>query len=137
MTAHIHARGTTPFKDNGHLRPVEVNYNIKLTKNRYVIEHCFGLLKQRFRQLYHLKLRKIETMVHFIRACCVLHNFALNDNFEYTQEHEIRDINDDNRQEENGGLQFRNYVANYILNEIYHTMYKKINCTLRFYHSFF
>ncbi|KAJ8911516.1 hypothetical protein NQ315_012488 [Exocentrus adspersus] len=46
---------------------------------RYVIEHCFGILKQKFRQLYHLKLRNIHLIVHFIRAACVLHNIALDD----------------------------------------------------------
>lgn len=40
------------------------------------IEHTFGLLKQRFRQLYYCKLKNIETLCHFIRACCVLHNLS-------------------------------------------------------------
>lgn len=40
------------------------------------MENAFGLLKQRFRQLYHLKLSGIERMVKVIHACCVLHNLA-------------------------------------------------------------
>ncbi|KAI4455513.1 dde superfamily endonuclease [Holotrichia oblita] len=32
--------------------------------------------------LYHIKLRKIPDIVHFIRACCVLHNLAICDNFD-------------------------------------------------------
>ncbi|KAF2887671.1 hypothetical protein ILUMI_18503 [Ignelater luminosus] len=39
------------------------------------------LLKQKFRQLYHVKLRSITDTVHLIRACCVLHNLALQDEF--------------------------------------------------------
>lgn len=41
-----------------------------------VAEHGIGVLKQRFRQLYHLKLRNIVRMVQIIHAYCVLHNLA-------------------------------------------------------------
>lgn len=71
----------TPFKDNGQLSRRQQNYNLLLSKNRYVIEHCFGLLKQRFRQLYHIKLHNISVIVHFIRACAVLHNLCVDDEF--------------------------------------------------------
>ncbi|KAL4127339.1 hypothetical protein QTP88_011514 [Uroleucon formosanum] len=57
----------------------QINFNRTLSSYWYVIEHCFGLLKQKFRQLYHCKLRKIEHIAHFIRACCVLHNLAIDD----------------------------------------------------------
>lgn len=70
----------TPFKDRGNLTRREQNYNLKLARNRYVVEHCFGLLKQKFRQLFHMKLRSVPLIVHFIRAACVLHNIALHDN---------------------------------------------------------
>lgn len=69
----------TPYKDRGNLTRRQQNYNNKLCKNRYVIEHCFGIVKQKFRQLYHLKLRGVRFIVHFIRAACVLHNMALDD----------------------------------------------------------
>ncbi|GLV40906.1 uncharacterized protein CBL_08480 [Carabus blaptoides fortunei] len=109
----------TPYRDRGQLRRVELNYNIKLSQNRYIVEHCFGILKQKFRQLYHLKLRKIVDMVHFIRACCVIHNFALDDNFhvENVEINEVRlpEINEDGEDNEDrddrDGIQMRNYVA--------------------------
>ncbi|KAJ8930288.1 hypothetical protein NQ314_016907 [Rhamnusium bicolor] len=69
----------TPYKDRGNLTRRQQNYNIKLAKNRYKIEHCFGMLKQKFRQLYHVKLRNIRLIVHLIRAACVLHNISLDD----------------------------------------------------------
>lgn len=69
----------TPYKDRGNLTRRQRNYNIKLARNRYVIEHTFGVLKQKFRQLYHLKLRNIRYICHCIRAACVLHNIALDD----------------------------------------------------------
>ncbi|CAH1990700.1 unnamed protein product [Acanthoscelides obtectus] len=69
----------TPYKDRGTLTQQQINYNIKLSKNRCIIEHSFGMLKQKFRQLYHIKLRKIPLIVHFVRAVCVLHNIAIKD----------------------------------------------------------
>jgi len=47
-----------------------------LSTCRVIAEHFIGVLKQRFRQLYHLKLRNIVRMVQIIHACCVLHNLA-------------------------------------------------------------
>ncbi|KAG8238529.1 hypothetical protein J437_LFUL018201 [Ladona fulva] len=69
----------TPFKDFGQLSRRQRNYNYLSSKNQYIIEHTFGLLKQKFRLLYHLKIRKIHDAVHFIRACAVLHNLSIED----------------------------------------------------------
>ncbi|KAL1492459.1 hypothetical protein ABEB36_010711 [Hypothenemus hampei] len=71
----------TPYKDRGNLTRRQQNYNVQLSKNRYIIEHCFGVLKQKFRQLYHLKIRRTRLICHFIRAACVLHNMALDNYF--------------------------------------------------------
>ncbi|CAH1992953.1 unnamed protein product [Acanthoscelides obtectus] len=49
----------TPYKDRATLTEQEINYNIKLSKNRCIIENSFGMLKQKFRQLNHIKLREI------------------------------------------------------------------------------
>lgn len=50
-----------------------------------MIEHIFGVMKQIVIQLYHLKLRKIPDIANFIRACAVLHNIALIDDFTLEQ----------------------------------------------------
>lgn len=84
----LKTRWMTPFKERGQLTRRQINYNLKLSQNRYRIEHCFGILKQKFRQLYHLKFRNITKIVHFMRACCVLHNIAINDEF-------LEEISDD------------------------------------------
>ncbi|XP_012521852.3 protein ALP1-like [Monomorium pharaonis] len=69
-----------PYRDNGHLTRVQRHFNSKLSSCRVVIENAFGCLKQRFRQLYHFKLRNIVRMVQIIHACCVLHNLiSIND----------------------------------------------------------
>ncbi|XP_032688007.1 putative nuclease HARBI1 [Odontomachus brunneus] len=65
-----------PYKDNGHMTRAQRLFNIKLSSCRVVVENTFGCLKQRFRQLYHFKLRDIIRMVQVIHACCVLHNMA-------------------------------------------------------------
>ncbi|KAJ8930629.1 hypothetical protein NQ314_016544 [Rhamnusium bicolor] len=44
------------------------------------------MLKQKFRQLYHVKLRNIRLIVHLIRAACVLHNISLEDDFNVAEE---------------------------------------------------
>lgn len=65
-----------PYRDNGHLTRRQRIFNQKLSSCRVIIENAFGCLKQRFRQLYHFKLRDIVRMVRVIHACCVLHNMA-------------------------------------------------------------
>ncbi|KAF2884939.1 hypothetical protein ILUMI_21216 [Ignelater luminosus] len=61
-----------PFKDCSQLTRAQRNYHLKLAKNRNVMEHCFGLLKQESRQLYH----------GFDRTSCVLHNLAPQNEFQ-------------------------------------------------------
>lgn len=72
-----------PYRDNGHLTRAQRNFNRIHSSCRVVIENAFGCLKQRFRQLYHFKLRNIVRMVQVIHACCVLHNIAKLDDLEY------------------------------------------------------
>lgn len=81
----------TPFPGRGLLTPDQINYNLKHSSNRIRIEHCNGVLKQKWRQLYHVKLRQVRSIVHFIRACCVLHNLALqeDENIELVENEEM------------------------------------------------
>lgn len=110
----------TPFTDKGLLTPQQINYNIKHSSNRIVIEHCNGILKQKWRQLYHLKMRKIRNIVHSIRACCVVHNLALSEgNIEVDEQNEghgeVADNpeNMENEMEEDlNGIERRNYIVN-------------------------
>ncbi|KAJ8911490.1 hypothetical protein NQ315_010862 [Exocentrus adspersus] len=82
----------TPFKDEGNLSQRQRRFNQRLSSCLCIIEHCFGLLKQKFRQLYHIKLKSIPDIVHFVRACCVLHNMAIEDEFDVDL---VEDGNDD------------------------------------------
>lgn len=73
----------TPYKDTGNLTAAQKRFNKTLSQCRVVIEDTFGILKQRFRMLYHMKLRDIGRVVKIIYACCVLHNLSRSDDLNY------------------------------------------------------
>lgn len=111
----------TPFKDCGNLTHRQRLFNRKLSSCRVIVEHCLGLLKQKFRQLYHCKLRSISDIVNFIRACCVLHNLSINDEMFGGEEHQnenepdednvVLEIPDDDLERDvPEGVAFRNYL---------------------------
>lgn len=66
----------TPYRDNGHLNELQRHFNKTLSSARVHIKHTFRILKQRFRILYHIKLKNIELIVKIIKSCCVLHNLS-------------------------------------------------------------
>ena len=83
----------TPYKDNGHLSIQQTNYNNVHSSLRIKVEHTNALLKQRFRQLYHVKLRKIERIVAFVKSCCVSHNLChIGDKAIFDQENNSMDL---------------------------------------------
>ncbi|XP_051160010.1 putative nuclease HARBI1 [Leptopilina boulardi] len=65
-----------PYKDRGNITRAQIKFNQKLSQCRVVVENAFGCLKQRFRLLYHMKVRNIVRLVQIVVACCVLHNLA-------------------------------------------------------------
>jgi hypothetical protein len=42
-----------------------------------MIERAFGLLKGRFRRLHNLGTATVETAVHIITCCCIVHTICL------------------------------------------------------------
>ncbi|XP_050516925.1 putative nuclease HARBI1 [Diabrotica virgifera virgifera] len=66
-----------PYQDNGHLTPVQINYNTKLSSIRSVIERAFGLLKVKFRRLKYLDVKNGQTANRIVLAACILYNFIL------------------------------------------------------------
>lgn len=116
----------TPYRDNGNLNDMERNYNYILSHSRICIEHTFGILKQKCRQLYHLKLRNITTICHFVRTCCVLHNLSRGmDGEDDYEEIEIAmegglppvDMENDEFEGSAMGHNFRNYIAVLLYNQ--------------------
>ncbi|XP_047518829.1 putative nuclease HARBI1 isoform X2 [Pieris napi] len=67
----------TPFKDNGHLSPQQIRYNVKHASIRSIIERAFGLLKGKFRRLRYLDVKSVDMGIVVISVACTLHNFLL------------------------------------------------------------
>ncbi|KAJ8669753.1 hypothetical protein QAD02_001012 [Eretmocerus hayati] len=76
----------TPYKDNGHLLPHQKKFDEELSKCRVDVEHTIGILKQRFRILYHMRLQPGMRRLKVIRACVVLHNMVLMRDREYLED---------------------------------------------------
>ena len=87
----------TPYRDNGHLSAKQKNFNYKLSSSRIQIEHSFGILKQRFRQLYGCKLRSPKIVSHFIRACFVLHNICDTEDMDHLSDEPLDDDSTETR----------------------------------------
>ncbi|XP_070198716.1 uncharacterized protein [Littorina saxatilis] len=79
-----------PFRDNGHLTPVETAYNraqartrvdvcddLLCAAKRHNVERAIGLLKGKFRRLKDLDMTNIREVPMFIFTACVLHNFII------------------------------------------------------------
>ncbi|XP_066590789.1 putative nuclease HARBI1 [Prorops nasuta] len=66
-----------PFKDNGHLNEIQINYNKKLSATRITIERTFGLLKCRFRKLKYVYMYNVDMIPLIILTCCVLQNICI------------------------------------------------------------
>ena len=54
----------------------ERNFNYKLSATRMVVEHAFGLLKNRWRILGHIEA-DVPKAVQIISSCVYLHNFII------------------------------------------------------------
>ncbi|XP_018045619.1 PREDICTED: putative nuclease HARBI1 [Atta colombica] len=71
-----------PYRDTGHLTQAQRHFNQKLSSCHVKVENAIDCWKQRFRQLYHFRLRNIIRMVQVIHASCILHNLANKDDLE-------------------------------------------------------
>ena len=110
----------TPFRtpDN----PGQQAFNNMLTRERVIIERCFGQVKQRFPILQH-KIRLATEKVPQIIACCfILHNVAkrLKDGDFPQEENREQNFNDAQIEHENIRVRDRgNIRRNYITNIVY------------------
>ena len=94
----------TPFKDNGHLTPVQRKYNITHARIRSLVERAIGLLKNRLTRLKKIDQRDIETVVTTIMAGCVIHNVCILNDDEFVEA--LADEDDDIPQPQPNRLNF-------------------------------
>jgi len=73
----LEERLMVPFRDNGHLSPVQKTFNYMLSASRCSIERAFGLLKGKFRHLKYLDINNIAFAADIIITACTLHNYIL------------------------------------------------------------
>ncbi|XP_037952257.1 putative nuclease HARBI1 [Teleopsis dalmanni] len=85
----------TPYIDNEQLGARQKKFNDKLNASRIIIEHAFTMLKRRFPQLYFCKLKGVEKVCHFVRACVVLHNLCDENFIRVGSDFKVTDINQD------------------------------------------
>lgn len=71
-----------PFRDNGRLTREEKTFNFKLSSNRIVIEHTYGIVKGRFRILKGVNMYETKIIPEIVMSCCLIHNFAMGCNDE-------------------------------------------------------
>ncbi|XP_036329420.1 putative nuclease HARBI1 [Rhagoletis pomonella] len=94
----------TPFRSNSTDGNVQQrnSFNKTFSKYRIRIEHCFGLLKERFNSLKELKLHikndsSVKMACRWILVCAVLHNILIvqrDESFEVAEENEYVDSED-------------------------------------------
>lgn len=115
----------TPFLDGGFLYEKQVNYNKALQSCKLCVDETFTMLKQRFPQLYHCKLRDMEFLILFVKACCILHNLSDPEDFDIIDkgvltevksypENEFGKVDED----EEIGLALRDVICEEMLNNV-------------------
>ena len=67
----------TPFRDNGHLKRRQRQFNTALSAVHQKVERSFSLLKGRWRKLQYLDHLDLVMAVQTVTATCVLHNYYL------------------------------------------------------------
>lgn len=65
-----------PYRDNGHLSHMQINFNTTLSTARSKIEQAFGRLKGKFRRLKYLDMN-VDNVARVITAACTLHNYII------------------------------------------------------------
>lgn len=100
----------TPFRDNGLLDENKIKYNTVHACARSCIERTYGILKKKFQRLKYLELNCTEDISIVISACCLLHNFII-------EEEEVNNVADFHLHLEHmSGAEKRDYICNLIVN---------------------
>ena len=66
-----------PFKDNGHLSPLEKRFNKTHSSTRLGVKMAIGLLKGKLRRMKMPEVHNVSDAPFFIFSLCVLHCFII------------------------------------------------------------
>lgn len=67
-----------PYRNNGHLTPIQRNHNRTLSHARQTVERSIGLWKIRWRILYSIfPMKRVDLMPFVIMVTAILHNLCL------------------------------------------------------------
>ena len=108
-----------PFRDNGHLLPSQITYNVKLSSIRSIIEMTYDRLKIKFRRLKYLDIADFDLGNQMIAAACVLHNFIIIDDrlniadedYIYDDDMDLQENNVMHEYNEQEAVQKRNFIV--------------------------
>lgn len=73
----LHPWVLTPYRENGHLSPVQHRYNNVHSSARSCVERAFGLLKGKFCRLKGLDMDNLMLINEVIVAACVVHSHII------------------------------------------------------------
>ncbi|GAB1598372.1 protein ALP1-like [Argonauta hians] len=85
----------TPYLDETHLVSDQQEYNKRLSETRLVTQQAFNLLQGRWCRLQFVGMTRTALIPNVIMACCVLHNFCLDNEQEYNDFLEQQIVFDD------------------------------------------
>jgi len=85
----------TPYRRNAR-DPAEIAFNVAHKRTRRLVENAYGIVKERFPCLNHMRLQP-EKAGRIVMAAAALHNVTTTDDFMLR---ELRNTNDDNDDEE-------------------------------------
>ncbi|XP_055041197.1 uncharacterized protein [Misgurnus anguillicaudatus] len=76
-----------PYPEGPGVTPQQLNFNHRLSQTRMTVERAFGHLKGRWRCLLKVNETHITFISRIVSACCVLHNYCVENNDEYIEQY--------------------------------------------------
>ncbi|KAI8115356.1 Protein ANTAGONIST OF LIKE HETEROCHROMATIN PROTEIN 1 [Lucilia cuprina] len=97
----------TPYRSNSRQldKNAQIAFNLRHSKYRVRVEHCFGILKERFGSLKQLRMRLANKNSHklccdWFLVCCILHNILIDDCPRFNETDLILENTDEDSSEE-------------------------------------
>ena len=106
-----------PYPKIGVLAQDEKRFNKELSKASVKVEHCFGMLKGRWRILKNVILDDLQKVPLIVLYCCILHNICTFQNNVYSGHDNDYDDSDDDNDDygcNQSGIQVRDAIKDFL-----------------------